>query len=308
METLVYHYVYRLLANEGSEPGFACATVVNFYLGQNLSEDEETRQSPTISDVLKVSQAICSTVEDHVQGDKGSALPGSWTEMEPWLQASVERYLFSRIGAHVWRLYIVAHRSEDDACVAKAEIMRRLGTATLFSNLEVREHFRGQVAACSIDGGRLGCPYQRASTALSNLGYALSGGGCSPHEAVRMLLAAQIDMKTCALEACLGACELVAMDDIVPLFLFVLVQSNLHCPFAAAAFMSDSLTSDERFGSEGRAVVLLEAAARFITNEWCDPSLRQAPSSLLVVAGTQCCKESGALCGSAQIPADIASS
>jgi len=111
--------------------------------------------------------------------------------------------------------------------------------------------------------------YERAIAALSEVETAFrSGLGSNPRKAVEALMFSQLELKTCALELSGGQAELCAMDDIMPLFLFILSRSSLRRPFACAKVMHDSLTGDERLDCEGRAVTLLESAARYIAEEW----------------------------------------
>jgi len=112
-------------------------------------------------------------------------------------------------------------------------------------------------------------PYERAAAALSQIEVGLcSGRGCTPRESVEALTLSQLEMKTCAFEASLGQMELHAMDDVMPVFIFVLARSSLLRPFACAGFMQDALSQDERLDSEGRAVLLLESAARYVAYDW----------------------------------------
>lgn len=112
-------------------------------------------------------------------------------------------------------------------------------------------------------------PYERAAAALKGVEAALrSGRGFTPREAVEALALAQLEMKTCALGASGGQAELYAMDDVMPVFVFVLARAGLSRPFACAAFAGDALTHDQRLDAEGRAVLLLDAAARHITFDW----------------------------------------
>merc|ERR1719410_2360456 len=111
--------------------------------------------------------------------------------------------------------------------------------------------------------------YERAAAALSQIEVGLnSGQGCSPRQIVEALTLSQLEMKTCAFEASGGQAELNAMDDVMPLFIYVLARSSLVRPFACASFMQEALTQDERQESEGRAALLLESAARYIAYEW----------------------------------------
>jgi len=137
------------------------------------------------------------------------------------------------------------------------------------------------------DGGRLygfdfvaedaeACPYQRASAALSRVSSLLrSGRSGTPREALEELTISQLEMKTCAFEASGGLEELCAMDDILPLFIFVLIRSSLKNPVACSQLLNDTLSYEERLDSEGRAVLLLESAARHVAEDWDTEALLQ---------------------------------
>jgi hypothetical protein len=59
------------------------------------------------------------------------------------------------------------------------------------------------------------------------------------------------------------------MDDIAPVFLFVLVSATgVKSPNALYNFLLDTMHSDQRMESEGRTVALLEGATRLVMNEW----------------------------------------
>lgn len=128
-------------------------------------------------------------------------------------------------------------------------------------------HFSNTAPFSAATGGL----YERAAAALSQIEISLlskSGRRCTPRDAIEALTFSQFEMKTCALEASCGQLELCAMDDILPVFVFVLVRSALTKPFACARFMNDALSRDEALESEGRAVLLLESAARHIAYDW----------------------------------------
>lgn len=117
----------------------------------------------------------------------------------------------------------------------------------------------------------LGGPYERAAAALSQIEVSLlsnSGRNSTPREAIEALTFSQFEMKTCVLEVTAGQHELCTMDDILPLFVFILVRSSLSKPFACSRFMTDALSRDEALESEGRAVLLLESAARHVAYDW----------------------------------------
>lgn len=124
-------------------------------------------------------------------------------------------------------------------------------------------------AAPTAGTARAPSQYERASAALSQMEVAFhSVRSFTPRDAVEALLASQLEMKTCALEASAGQEELCSMDDIMPIFVFVLLRSSLGHPFACARFAGDALSQDDRMDTEGRAVVLLESAARHVAYDW----------------------------------------
>jgi len=132
-------------------------------------------------------------------------------------------------------------------------------------------------------------PYERAAAALSQIEVGLcSGRGCTPREIIEALTLSQLEMKTCAFEASASQIELHAMDDVMPVFIFVLVRSSLLRPFACASFMQDALSQDERLDNEGRAVLLLESAARYVAYDWDISELLASAKQQL-----QHCKELG---------------
>jgi len=95
-----------------------------------------------------------------------------------------------------------------------------------------------------------------------------AGNTGTPREAVEALALAQLEMRTCALEASGGQVELSTMEDILPVFIFVLVRSSVTRPFACAHLLSDALGAEEKLNNEGKAVQLLESAAHYVADEW----------------------------------------
>lgn len=110
-------------------------------------------------------------------------------------------------------------------------------------------------------------PYERASAVLQQVEASLQRGG-TPSGATEALLSAQLEMKACAFEASGGEAELTSMDDILPLFVFILARSPLRRPLACAALLRDALPRELRIDSEGRATLLLESAAAYVADEW----------------------------------------
>jgi hypothetical protein len=55
-------------------------------------------------------------------------------------------------------------------------------------------------------------------------------------------------------------------DDMLPLFIFVLINSNILNFFQVVGYMSDFLTESEKIGEPGYCLVTFEAAGRHVLN------------------------------------------
>lgn len=132
---------------------------------------------------------------------------------------------------------------------------------------------------CMSPGAHGRRPYGQAAASLAQVQALLGaqGRGGAPREALEALATAQLEMKACALEASGGETELCSMDDILPLFIFVLVRSTLRFPMSCAKFLGDALSRDEQMDGAGRAVLLLESAARYVAEDWDLEELLNSP-------------------------------
>lgn len=127
--------------------------------------------------------------------------------------------------------------------------------------------------------------FARAAAALGRVEASVGGfggdGSCTPGEAMQALELAQLEMKTGVMEVSRGKAELVSMDDIMPLFVYVLLRSGMRRPLACAAFIRDSLTPDQRTENEGRTVMLLECGAHHVVEfDWSQCTSQAGPCLL----------------------------
>jgi hypothetical protein len=99
-----------------------------------------------------------------------------------------------------------------------------------------------------------------------------------PNQLLQRLLSILVTVKTEVLTGTQGQKELESMDDIAPIFLFVLLSaSEMKSPNALYHFLLDTMRVDQRMETEGRTVALLEGATRLVMNDWqssqTDPNL-----------------------------------
>mmetsp|Transcript_40462 Transcript_40462/g.73151 ORF Transcript_40462/g.73151 Transcript_40462/m.73151 type:complete len:465 (-) Transcript_40462:64-1458(-) len=274
----------------------------------NPSEMQDSKaMSECMAAVARIAILVKDHVDKRPAQEGGLAHRLTNAELHTWLQTSVERSLFSRVSGNLWRLYEGCHAANDAEYARKSQILSGLSDATLMEMLEIRPAFRGVLAIPSKATGPLVpstgdtlpegalptpstvaesadepatewspaeelhgySPYERAAASLMQIEASLQAHrGVTPREATEALVLSQLEMKTCALEASEGKVELAAMDDIMPLFIFVALRSSLKRPFACSRFMRDALGEDERMDSEGRGVLLLESAARHVAFDW----------------------------------------
>jgi hypothetical protein len=265
-EAAAYYYFSRLLADESSQLGLAHAAFTEAFLERHAGNSEDgdvlERHANAMREALKAVDGLCQSIEVVVGGDQGAAALGT---LGPWLHTSVERCVFAHVGGAVWKLYEDRFKSDDEAFVRKAQVLANEAHDQLILRLGVREALS---PARRRIGAAVSPPYARASEALSRLGSSLrSAGHPSPSQVAQLLSVAQLEMRMGALEATRGASELLAMDDVLPVFVFVLLRSELRCPFALAAYAEDALSPEARLGADGWAVRLLESSARYIAHE-----------------------------------------
>lgn len=333
MEAQAYYCFSKMLYDVREEPGREAATFMQGF-SDTLATLNPTAVSTAMSDCVAGIDRLCRLIEKHIALADNSPSSArrfgvpSAADLQPWLRGSVERCVFSRVGAPLWRLYEERCSADDARYADKAGRLRAFGDRTLLDALEVRAELRGvaqelrtprRLSAHS--GGRAGrseeevrlvkmddqdpmnsqrtrstvasasdqaqsrfmlgtatSPYERASAALSQIELLFTKGHpCTPRELLEALTLSQLEMKTCALEASGGQSELYSMDDVMPVFIYVLVRSSLASPFACARLMGDALTQDERSEAEGRAVLLLESAARHVADDWDISTLQEVP-------------------------------
>jgi hypothetical protein len=234
-----------------------------------------------MQEAIKAVTKLCNSIEVVVGGDEGGT---ALATMLPWLQPSVERCVFAHVGNTVWDLYGSRFAVDDRAYLHKVQPIARATPEQLFRQLGVHEDFSSPTKSA----GSVDCqPFARASYALSRLGSSLrSACHPSPSEVAQAISAALLELRRGALAATRGASELVAMDDLLPLFVFVLSRSELRCPFALAAYAEDALSPEARLGVDCWAMRLLESSARFLTYEF-EPNELESNDCHTVV--DECC-------------------
>jgi len=257
-------------------------------------EDIPLQDAP-IPKVMQTAGNICERVHDMMAKSATPEAAHAAAEMakhvqikaDTRLRTAVERYLFARVGPTIWNYYTSEHSTVDVTYFQKREAVREIADLKILKDLAVHPSFFSKTLTyatqppfhnsqeapqADVDRSMVtnsSLMFRRAVTSLSRVEVLLSGGlGSTPWEAVEALAIAHCEMKACALEASHGNNDLSSMDDILPIFIFILIRSSISKPSACASLMSDTLTAEERKSEEGQIVTLMGAAARYVSNTW----------------------------------------
>ncbi|CEL93229.1 unnamed protein product [Vitrella brassicaformis CCMP3155] len=106
--------------------------------------------------------------------------------------------------------------------------------------------------------------YSRAIQHLSGL----EEPGLAPTEALYLLLLTFVDMRAAVLEGSRGRYEVEAMDDELPLFVFILARARLRHPHAIGQWLSDYLSADSRMDTEGKFVTSFQVATQYVASDF----------------------------------------
>ena len=167
-ESQAYYYYSKLLCDTRHQPGrvasdFVLAFVGNCAVAAEQTDPSHVDRSRLVAECNSAIRRLSNLVEAHQNSllssspSGGSLLSsGSLTstasgtpdaraaaELRPWLQRSVERCVFSRVGGPLWNLYKASHQTEDAQFEGLVKLLAQVSDAELFQALEVRREFRG---------------------------------------------------------------------------------------------------------------------------------------------------------------------
>lgn len=176
-------------------------------------------------------------------------------DLLPRLRPSIERFMYESCGKYLVVHYKQAYYDDDKKFVFKSISIRGASTSHhLAESCGIRRDFQ------------LG--FDKSISQLNELQQAFDS--ChTPNSLLQRLLSILVSIKTEVLNGTKGMKELDSMDDIAPVFLFLVVSaSELRTPNAIYHYLLDTMPQDQRMETEGRAVALLEGATRIVLSEW----------------------------------------
>lgn len=90
----------------------------------------------------------------------------------------------------------------------------------------------------------------------------------SPLEKLNCLLMSVAALKTAVVDFWRGKEELEAMDDLLPVLIFVLVRSTVADPAAQINLLQDYVGRASRYENEARLLINFEVSIKYVAFEW----------------------------------------
>mmetsp|Transcript_32553 Transcript_32553/g.56318 ORF Transcript_32553/g.56318 Transcript_32553/m.56318 type:complete len:177 (+) Transcript_32553:908-1438(+) len=174
--------------------------------------------------------------------------------MMHYCRPAVEKFVFSRLHNHLIAMYCIKTKTLEEAFRRKVELISQRSVQDLLTALEIREKYRLP---------DLATPYSEAIEILKKL-----GSNHTPLEKLNCCLNTAASMKTAVIDYWKGREELAAMDDELPILIFVVVQAKVINFNAEVALLLDYVGRLSRFEKEQRLLINFEAAAKYIANDW----------------------------------------
>jgi len=305
-EEAAYYYFYKILMNRQYSIGNEVADFLSEFTPAvtTSATEEDLDQSPTsdrhsvvsskrfsVSDtdtsvpipactpressekVIKMIEQIISQFDSNylTLRNPSSALVD---DLLPRLRPSIERFMYESCGKVLNAHYKHGYYDDDKKFVFKSFSIRGgAGSPThLAESCGIRRDFQ--------------FGFEKSISLINELQHAFDSLH-TPNSLLQRLLSILVSIKTEVLTGTKGMKELDSMDDIAPVFLFLVVSAaELRTPNAIYHFLLDTMPQDQRMETEGRAVALLEGATRIVLSEWAtskeEESGSASPNSSLI--------------------------
>eukprot|EP00742_Colponemidia_sp_Colp-10_P005089 GILJ01005436.1.p1 GENE.GILJ01005436.1~~GILJ01005436.1.p1 ORF type:complete len:587 (-),score=81.48 GILJ01005436.1:193-1953(-) len=273
MEASTYYHIHRILCSDSYSLGKMIAefiTQFEFKYGEP-AQAYSLLPKPTHECSEMIETAVNVLTSQYNFGREHA-------ELLPLVRPAVERFFFNKLYETISPLYNRLYETDNRRFAEKAKRLEALSASALFSSLELKRrywlvpenepndampestagsipelHFKSQSAV----------PYSEAIRSLQRLEHLYT-----PREKLDCIVQTFSLMRACVVDFWKGKEELVAMDDELPIFIYIMIRAQLEYPFSEHAMLIDSLPPAVRMESEGKDLVTFESAAKYINFEW----------------------------------------
>jgi hypothetical protein len=257
-EASSYYEFHKILSSEAYTLGKSLSEFLSSFMSQyrNVEESASLLPQPVRSTQLdSVKLIIEETVEalfSHFNFGRANS-----ERMMHFCRPAVEKFVFSKVYCHLIAMYSAKTKALEDNFTRKADLIAQSPGQDVMDSLEVKGMYRL---------ADLASPYAEAIDILSQL-----GSYNTALEKLNCCLNAVASMKTAVVDYWKGREELSSMDDELPILTYVVGKAKVQHFNAEIALLLDYVDRSSKLEREQRLLINLEAAAKFIANEWVLP-------------------------------------
>ncbi|MDR3549471.1 MAG: hypothetical protein P4M11_14600 [Candidatus Pacebacteria bacterium] len=160
-------------------------------------------------------------------------------DLMQYCRPSVERYMFSKLYDTVFAMYALKSEDDDRAVVKKMALLQQTCRGrNLMRQLEFKEKY--MVGSEEEEkAGKLG--YESSIKCVNKL-----EKSNSPTEKLASIMQMYAEMRTNVIDFSKGKAELLAMDDQMPVYIYIMAMCSLTRPTAEFNFLFDYLKYQEK--------------------------------------------------------------
>lgn len=191
----------------------------------NPAESAKTLPKP-LKQVMNIIRDTVKQFQQHHNYGKEWA-----SDIMQYCGSSVEKYVFSKLYATIFAMYLSVSSSQDQAVRDKIAACPYTGQA-LMRRLEMKPEYMG------VSEDKTG--YDSAVECVNKVERTVY-----PSEKMGYVVQMYSEMKTAAIDCSKGKHELVSMDDQMAVFIYVMVKCSLKNPVTEMNFLFDYITYKE---------------------------------------------------------------
>lgn len=246
-ESASYYQFHKILSSEEYALGKSISEFVSSFAQQYRNPEESALLMP------QPLESINSTVETTVESlfsEYNYGRPHN-EKMMMFCRPAVEKFVYNKVYSYLFPIFQNMSSQEDKHFQTKKAESVALSKEELMQKLGIQEKF------CLVE---LETPYSEAINTFSQLAQEKS-----PHEKLNSLLSLVSSMKTSVVDYWKGKEELMAMDDELPILMYVLLRSEVQCPSAEMNLLKYYV--GRAYENEQRIIVNVQGAVTYIGTE-----------------------------------------
>ena len=264
-ESASYYQFHKILSSEAYSLGKTIANFVTTFLSQHRNPRDSAASLPVpvthiqMENVKTLIEDTVTALFSHFNFGKSNT-----EKIMQFCRPAVEKFVFTRLYPTLFGMYQEQNKETDEGFARKQRDLRRLSPVDLLTTLEVRDM---QIK----EKYRLGAkPYSESIAIISKLQDLIS-----PMEKLNCLLMSVASLKTAVVDFWRGKEELEAMDDLLPILIYMLVSSTIVHPAAQIHMLQDYVGRSSRYENEARLLINFEVSIKYVAFEWPSEGSRQ---------------------------------